>query len=207
MIRDLLWACPECGTIDGLVELKRGEEGCGACGTRFRRGSGAMIEATLPDGARVARAASEWAARLPDPESIFPTDEEAENGVRPIRETDVIARMATGFQVVRHGSEYLGRIERLGPRRPAKLRLYAHALELAGLDREGRTWPLERITAVQPSSSTLQIKVRDEPVISFRFVNSSPRLWEGLVCAALRKLYRERGLGEIVEFQPRIATR
>lgn len=207
MIRDLLWACPECGTIDGIVPLKRGEEECQACGARFRRGAGATIEATLRDGTRVARAASEWAAKLPDPESAFVVADRAATATGLIREADVLVRFASGYRTVHRGREYLGRIERLGPRRPGKLRLYPRELELVGPDDERRAWPLERITAVQPSSSSLQIKVRNEPVVSFKFVNSSPRLWEELICAALRRLYRERGLGEIIEFQPRIVVR
>lgn len=61
-------------------------------------------------------------------------------------------------------------------------------------------------TAIQASSSSIQIKARGEPVVSFRFPEDSPRFWEELLQEALRRFYRERGMGEIREFQPRIET-
>jgi hypothetical protein len=65
-------------------------------------------------------------------------------------------------------------------------------------------WPLADLTAVQPSSTSLQIKAKRRPVVSFKFVYSSSRLWEERIQLALRQHYSTR---EIIEFQPRICLR
>jgi hypothetical protein len=72
-------------------------------------------------------------------------------------------------------------------------------------DREGSfEWSLGDLTAVQPSSTSLQIKARHQSVVAVKFVNSSSRLWEERLQVALRKYYRGR---QIIDFQPRICLR
>jgi hypothetical protein len=68
-------------------------------------------------------------------------------------------------------------------------------------------WHFHAITVVQPSSATLQIGARGLPLASLQVPGGSIRLWEELLCGALRSYYQKEGRGEIVEFQPRIMTR
>lgn len=199
-IRDLLWACPECGVEGGLRSLGRGET-CAACGTRYRRGEGALIEAERPRSGRQKLPAVAWVDRLPQL-----SVEARLHGKEVIHEERTLARFAEGEAVVRQGGSYLNRIERFGPKVAGALTLEAARLVFRREGGEGRAFPFERLTAVQPSSSTLQIKARDAALASFRFPDGSARFWEELLTAALRRHYRTTGRGEIVEFQPRIVT-
>ena len=93
---------------------------------------------------------------------------------------------------------------------------YAFRDGLIALDEDGLSfrgadltlqWPLDQITAVQPTSSALQIKARAQPVAAIRFLEGSVRLWEDRLQTAIRDLWRRAGRGEITEFQPCIRTR
>lgn len=205
-IRDLLWACPECRRIAGIRTGTDGER-CTGCGTRFRRVRAAVIEAARPDGSREALPAATWAARL----AGIDLDAVAKGAGAPGSDFELRERARARFAVaetpVRHRGRYLNRIERFGPDQVGTLELADGVLVFhrdAGSD---VAWPFDRITAIQPSSSTLQIKGKGMPLASFRFPDGSARLWEVLLCAALRRHYRKAGRGEIVEFQPRIVTR
>ena len=68
-------------------------------------------------------------------------------------------------------------------------------------------WSLLDLTAIQLSSSTLQLKARRYPVVTIRFAVSSPKLWEERLQAAVRAAHARAGHGDIIEFQPRIVTR
>lgn len=200
-IRDLFWACPECAAESSLEPAGRIEL-CDACRTRYRRHQGAAIEAEAPDGTRTVLSIVEWLERLPPP----PLLSESAHDVA-YRCDRVEARFAEGEDTVRWHGKFLGRIERLGPGRPGMLTLEHERLVFADDEGSDRVWPLASLTAVQASSSTLQIKARGEPVVSLRFAEASIRLWELLLHGALRRLYRATGRGDIVEFQPRIVAR
>ncbi|HEX6940053.1 MAG TPA: hypothetical protein VF158_11630 [Longimicrobiales bacterium] len=203
-IRDLLWACPLCGTEAGIRPARNGEA-CRACGARFRRGRGATIIAEPPDGAPRVLPAAAWADMLPAIEDSVRFREAG--GAGPLHRARVHARVAAGAAVVRLRGTYLNRIERFGPPRDGELLLRADRLQFIPDGGPAEEWDFDAVTAVQPSSSTLQVKARGRPVISFRFPDDSARYWEELLCAALRRHYRAAGRGEIIEFQPRIATR
>ncbi|HEY8469302.1 MAG TPA: hypothetical protein VIL18_06660 [Longimicrobiales bacterium] len=203
-IRDLFWACPLCGAEESLRPADRGEA-CRACGATFRRGRGAEIEAVPPGGAPIVRHAAEWVRRLPPVR--LPDDGEGEGEETLYRRAPVEARFATGYAPVRRGHLFLGRVEQFGTARAGTLELTSHALAFAPESGAPCRWPLEEIGAVQPSSGVLQIRPRREPVVTFRFVEGSVRLWQELIEAALRRFYRRTGRGEIIEFQPRISTR
>jgi hypothetical protein len=205
-IRDLLWACPECRRIGGIRTGRDGDR-CIGCGTRFRRVRAAVIEAARTDGSREALPAAVWAERLSaiDLDAIVKGAGEAASDF-DLRER-VRARFAVGETPVRHAGRYMNRIERFGPDQHGTLELADGALVFRRDDGSDVAWPFDRITAIQPSSSTLQIKGKGMPLASFRFPDGSARLWEELLCAALRRHYREAGRGEIVEFQPRIVSR
>jgi len=209
-IRDLLWACPLCGSVGGLAR-SRGGDACRTCGASFRRVSGSAIQARLPDGRVQTRPSAEWAAALPPEPS--PAGEGGRDpagragGDRLWRRDRVLARFALGDEPIRLGGEFLGTMERLGPKRPGELALTGAALELRLDDGEVHRWPLEELSALQASSGTVQIRPRGRPIVSFAFPDSSARLWEESIAAALRVRWRGLGRGEIVEFQPRIVGR
>jgi hypothetical protein len=117
-----------------------------------------------------------------------------------------VVRVGAVQEPIWNTGEFLGCVERFGPREPGSLRLDDQRLQF---DRPGRppyVWRLEVITAVQPSSTALQIKAKGQPVAAFRFVESSVRVWEAWIQEAVRRRYRSLGRGEITEFQPRIRT-
>lgn len=197
---DLLWACPACGTDRGLQPVGSAFV-CAACRTCFRRDRAARIRATRPDGERIVLEASEWVDRLPDVETLV------EGGEGPIRTARVLARLMTKTDVVREGKTYLNRIEVLGDPEPAAVALSHDSLSLRRDGRPPTDWPLDRLAAVQASSSTLQVKVRGEPLLSLRFLDDSIFLWELLLQTVLRRFYERTGRGAIAEFQPRIVVR
>jgi len=201
-ISDLLWACPECGEDRGLAPDGSGFR-CRACDTFYRRDTGASIRARRPDGTDVVRTPAEWLDRLPSPETLVnnrDSDDEA------IRRAAVDTARVVDSDTVHDREGYLNRIEIWGDESTAELALFADHLVLAPSDGEPERWPLESVTAVQASSSDLQINRTGAPLVSFHFRDDSNFLWEELLHAALRDFYGRTGRGEIVEFQPRITT-
>jgi hypothetical protein len=197
-LSDLLWACPECGRVGGVSR-----DGRCVCGVVFVRGEGASIEARHPDGRVELRQPAEWSDGLPEPASLLPPGA----GER-VREARVKVRRAIGEAVVRGtGRAYLNRIERYGAEEEGTLELRGDRVVYRPDGAPPLAWGLDELTGIQPSSSTLQVKARHQPVVSFRFPEDSVLLWEMLLHAALRAHYRRSGRGEIAEFQPRIVTR
>ncbi len=127
-----------------------------------------------------------------------------------VRTAHVVAREVEGVEAVHGEGRYLNRIERYGPERPGTLELTSQGLRWRpggeGGEEDPRWWSFEALTAVQGSSSALQINATGHPLTSFRFPDDSVLLWEMLVGLALRRFYQRTGRGEIVEFQPRIVT-
>lgn len=192
MIKDLLWACVVCGTEGGIRAIGR-RESCVACKARYKRGRGASIVVIRPEGDSEVRNAREWLESLPP---ISLTGEAL---------ADV--RMAVSDTVLRDGRKYLGRIEHFGPIVRGKLKLTAERVTFEPLFGDGGfDLPLEDLTAVQPSSAALQLKARHRPVIVVKFPTSSAKLWEERLQHSLRGCYARLQRGEIVEYQPRIAT-
>jgi hypothetical protein len=167
----------------------------------------------------VTKAAAEWADALPtdplaagSPSSSSRASDTAGTGTAAtdgsqggvLRRDAVLARFAVGEEAIRLGHEYLGRMERLGEPVRGTLRLTDTVLELRLEDGDTRSWALDDMSALQASSGTVQIRPRGEPIVSFEFPDSSARLWEESIAAALRHRWALMGRGEIVEFQPRI---
>lgn len=230
-IRDLLWACPLCGTVGGLRPVKGGEA-CATCGALFRRGRGSTIEVRLPDGRVDTRPAPEWAAALPHEPPVLgeplstavPSSAPGSSGQprgegtggagareaatpRLWRRDRVRARFAVEEEPIRLRGTFLGTMERLGPPCAGSLALTDRALELSLDDGEEHRWALEDLAALQASSHTIQVRPKREPIVSLQFPDASPRLWEESIAAALRARWRLLGLGEIAEFHPRIVAR
>jgi hypothetical protein len=188
MIRDLLWGCVICGAFESLRMVDRIET-CENCGAKYRRAHGAQIAVEVQGRGIETRTASEWSAHLPP--------------VTPTGSAECLIRVAESDIPVGGYGEYLGRVERFGDFKFGQLELTEDSLIFKGREgEESFEWPLSEITAVQPSSTSLQIKARRRPVASFKFVNSSSRLWEERIQIALRQHYSGR---KIIEFQPRIS--
>lgn len=200
-LTDLLWACPECGEDRALRGPEPGV--CRACGARFERAHGSTIRRTGRDGSEVLRTPAEWVDLLPDLDSALRPDPDG-----MVRLARVTHRAVAGEEVIRDKGAYLNRVERFGPETEGELELREDRLVFRTRDPDPAEirWSLERLTAVQASSKSLQIKERNRPLASFRFVDDSIFLWEQLLNEALRRLYRRSGKGEIMEFQPRITT-
>ncbi|MFW6330262.1 MAG: hypothetical protein ACOC3J_00920 [Gemmatimonadota bacterium] len=205
-VADLLWACPVCGRDRGLT--RDDEARCTACGTRFQRVEGARIRAVAPDGTETRRLAREWVDRLPAPATLV---QGARDG--PVRAARVTARPVTSEARVFGEHGYLNLVEVFGDELAGELRLHRDRLIVALEPNSGAPasiagdWPLQELTAVQASSSSLQVKRRQVPLVAFRFLDDSVYLWEQLLRAALRDFYGRTGRGVIREFQPRIVTR
>jgi hypothetical protein len=195
-IRDLLWACTVCGTFASIRDAGRRSERCERCGTSYRRGRGALIEVGERGGEVRTHTPAELVDRLP-PISEMPLP----NGrLGPV---PAIVRVARAAVPVRDGPDFLGRVEVFGPAVSATITLDDHTLA-AGIPERPLVWPLETITAVQPSSSTLQINSRAHPLASFRFRDQSVRLWEEMLQDRLRRVHSAAGNRRIVQFHPRI---
>ncbi|HEX9107947.1 MAG TPA: hypothetical protein VF832_11980 [Longimicrobiales bacterium] len=219
-IRDLLWACPLCGAVDGIKPAKDTER-CTHCDTVFLRAGGSMIQAVGADGVTTTRPAGEWADMLP-PEPPgpaagregpagregVPSPAAADERASPVWRSDrVFARFAVGEEAIRHHSVYLGMMERLAKPKEGTLTLTSDALRLKLDNGEVRVWPLEDVAALQASGRTVQVRPRRQPIVSFSFPDTSARLWDESIAAALKQCWRRLGRGEIIEFQPRIVAR
>lgn len=191
MIRDLLWGCVICGEMESLRMHDRIET-CDKCGARYRRAKhGSDIEVEVQGRGIETRSAAEWSRQLP--------------AVDPTGSAECLIRVAESDMPVSSYGEYLGRVERFGDFRFGELVLTESALLFNARDDEFKLhFPLGDITAVQPSSTALQIKARKQPVVSIKFANSSSRLWEERLQLALRQHYSGR---DIIEFQPRVCLR
>jgi DNA-directed RNA polymerase subunit RPC12/RpoP len=197
-IRDLLYACVECGREAGLKQ-KDEEEVCDRCGARYFRAEGARISLVRPSGAIETRGAADWLDQL---RTDLP-----HLGTRADPRDRVVIRVAQDNKVMRHRGIYLGRVELFGDSKTGWLSLGADHVRFDPEQGAAEVWPLECITAVQPSSTTLQIKLRHGPVVSMRFLEASPLLWEERLRNAVQTYYTSSGRGDIAEYQPRIACR
>ena len=190
MIRDLLWGCVVCGAPESLRMVDRIET-CEKCGATYRRSHGAQIAVAVEGRGIETRSAAEWSRHLPP--------------VTPVGSAECLLRAAKSELPIRAYGEYLGRIERFGDFHFGELVLTESTLSFQAREGAGSfDWPLGELTAIQPSSTALQMKSRGRPVVSIKFVNSSPRLWEMRLQMALRQYYKDR---HIMEFQPRISFR
>ena len=215
----LLYRCPRCG--HDPLEGEKDDATCPSCGLSFARGgAGGLIRVQEPSGeswevrGHLLAEAMEGSAR-PDEDSF------ASSPSASIRTAEVLVRQSGVEAPVRWGGSLLGFAEAMGETKPGFLELSEVELALwtgksarerpEGEDRgegtdQAKRWPLLEIRAVQTSSSSLQFSPSSGGLVQLRFSNDSPFRWEALLRGALRAAYRREGLGEIVEFQPRIVA-
>lgn len=190
MIRDVVWSCLVCGTEGGLDR----KSVCKTCGARYRRGRGATIVVQPAAGKEPSTyTMAELNALLPPPGSTGTAH-------------CTIQDSAGDWSLYGNGL-FLGRIEKLGPPRAGTLTLGNGVLRFDAEQGTSFEIPLLKITAIQPSSHALQLKTAGNPVFSIRFTDSSSKLWEERLQAAISEASVAAGKGPVVEFQPRICTR
>lgn len=194
-IADVLYACIECGRQEGLRRVEAAEA-CERCGTRYTRVDGAQIRIEAPGRPAETRPAAFWLDIL-----LNAAPESLEN----VPPDPVLLRIAERRRPHWAAGLYLGRIEHFGPDLSGTLTLEKDRLSFAG-DYIQYSWKLLDLTAVQPSSRALQLKLRSGPLLSIKFPQGSAILWENRIQRTIQTLYRAQGLGRILEFQPRIVT-
>lgn len=199
-IRDLFWACPQCSASRPIRKERAGER-CPSCRTIFRRSTGDLIEATLPDGKSVRRSAAEWLDGLPP---LIEGDKPIRAGPEPV----VVRFIQPQGKAVRRSGELLGYIEEYGPPNSASLLLDNLRITLT-LEGGAQRFDLDagRLTSIQLASRSLQVGLRGGKGWSLRFPEGSLRRWEAALQHAVRRWYLEAGLGQVLTFQPRIACR
>ena len=201
----LIYRCPRCGHDPMAGEKDRAV--CPGCGVQYSRGGkGGLIRVQDSSGGswdvpghRLTAAMDAWrekeGSRSGSPDT-------------PIRRAGVEVRQSGPESPVEWGGELLGFAEALGESVPGVLELTEEAVvfrpglhETAG---PTQTWFFLEIRALQTSSSSVQFSPLTGGLVQFRFLNDSPYRWESLLREGLRRVYLSEGLGEIVEFQPRI---
>ncbi|NNM04498.1 MAG: hypothetical protein HKO65_05295 [Gemmatimonadetes bacterium] len=213
----LLYRCPRCG--NDPLEGSKDEANCPACGLAFARGGeGGLIRILDPSGEawevpghRLASEVQGWTEKRLA---------EDRPGDAIIHSAVVRVRQSGPESPVHWGGGLLGFAEAMGEAVGGMLLLSREALTFDSGKKAGphpgnpsgpgptgrKTWPLLDIRAVQTSSSTLQFSPADGGLVEFKFPEDSPFRWETLLRGTLKRVYRAEGLGEIVEFQPRIVT-
>ena len=194
-IRDLLYACVECGREAGIKKAQDGER-CERCNTRYTRVKGARIRVERAEGQAEEKHAAEWLDLL---EQRLPIEPPA-----PDRRERVILKVAQGDKPHFHRGIFLGNIEQFGLPIEGWFSLTGEDIRFEPDHGPTQTWPLRELTAVQPSSTSLQLKLRKGPVLALRFPEASSLLWEERVRNAVQALYTDTGRGRIDEYQPRI---
>jgi len=210
----LLYRCPRCGHDPTVGD--KDEAACPECGCTFRRGGpGGLISVSEPAGGkwdvpshRLSAAVERWTEEELDAPAVPDV---------PIHSSRALVRQSGKEAPVFFNGELMGFAEAMGESAPATLTLTSEYLALERAPASGRgglqcaapalRWPLLDIRAVQTSSSSLQFSPRSGGLVEFKFPEDSTLRWETLLRGTLRRAYRRAGLGEIVEFQPRIVTR
>ena len=208
----LLYQCPRCG--HDPMGGEKDDALCPGCGTRYSRGDkGGIIRVEEPSGEvwevpghRLTAAMAAWGEG--DEKGGFPAE-------APIHQAEVGMRQSGAESPVWHRGELLGFAEAMGEPVFGTLELTQEMLVFREESGQGQgvgggnsslSWPLLEIRAVQTSSGSLQFSPLSGGLVEFKFRKDSPYRWENLFRTALRNAYRRHGLGEIVEFQPRIVA-
>lgn len=194
-LRDLIYRCPFCGT--DTMEGKGIEAHCPGCGRVYQlasRGDGFRVSGQdRPDlEIGVSALLNRMGSLGRDGASL---------------ESSVLTRFSHRERPVWYRDALIGLFEEWGPSRPGELRLDDWTVQFTEPSGELHQWSLLELRAVQTASAAVQISVIGGELVSFRILNGSPRRWEKAFRERLRRVWRSRGKGEIVEFQPRIRAR
>ncbi len=208
----LLYRCPRCG--QDPLKGERDEVTCPGCGVHFSRGGeGGLIRVREPSG-ELWEVSGHRLATAMEGRGKKEKHSSAPPGT-PIPQARVEVRRSGREAPVWYRGGLLGFAEAMGEEASGTLELTETALILGsgagagGGSEDGNpseSWPLLQIRAVQTSSSSLQFSPSTGGLVQLRFPDDSPFRWETLLRGALRRAYQREGLGEIVEFQPRIVA-
>jgi len=199
----LLYRCPRCGHDPLSGEKDRAW--CPECGAVFERGGeGGRLRVTQASGEVSKVAGGDLAKEIANLGGPLPAATDESGILRYAADVDV--RYSGHERPVWFRGELVGFAEKLGDAERGTLSLEEDTLRFRAPETV-REWPLMELRAVQTSSSSLQMSPVGGGLVEFKFLTDSPKRWEDLLRAALKSLYRERGAGEIVEFQPRIVVR
>lgn len=203
-LRTLLYRCPRCG--QDPVEGRKDRVRCPGCGCTFERaGSRGRIRVEVTEEKTKEILASRLLEAIDAQGGPLPAARTSDGAID--YRARVSVRRAGGQEALRRGDEVLGFVERFGDPSPGVLRITDEALELVREGAHRARWNLLDLQAVQASSSSVQIFTPARELVQFRFETDSALRWEQLLYAVIRSAYRNAGKGEVVEFQPRIATR
>ncbi len=194
-LRDLIYRCPFCGT--DTMQGKGEEAHCPRCERVYQlasRGDGLRVSGQ--DGPDLQIGVGVLLNRM---------GSLGKDGA--VLESSVLTRFAYRERPVWYGDALIGFFEEWGPSRPGELRLDDRTVQFTEPSGELHRWSLLDLRAVQTASAAVQISAIGGELVSFRILNGSPRRWEKAFRERLRRAWRSRGKGEIVEFQPRIRTR
>lgn len=214
----LLFLCPRCG--HDPLEGEKDVAACPECGLRFSRGGEGGLIRVVEDG-REWEVSGSVLTEAVLKRSLAALDAPLPNG-DSIHSAQVLVRVSGEETPVRWEGQLLGFAEAMGEPTQGSLHLTRDSLRFsrdskgfgAGEERfeaengafPTTQWKILSIRALQTSSRALQFSPASGGLLEFRFPNDSPFRWEGLLRETMRRVYRENGLGEIVEFQPRIVA-
>lgn len=196
-VRDLLWGCPLCRT-PGAIRKQRRREQCTRCGARFRRDARATIE-VVSDAGRDVRPAGEWLRMLGPPVPPPPDPHGRILGPERVR-----MKRTTGQDPFYYGTGFMGWVETYGRTTAGTLELHTDGLHFRATSGAAETWALDRLTGIQPASSSLQFGFRDH-MASVKFVEGSVRLWTRAISDLLHEHYSRQGL-RVLQLQPHVRT-
>ena len=97
--------------------------------------------------------------------------------------------------------------ECLGETLPGSVEVSPEGVAIKHDDGGGGRWSHLELTAVQATSSSLQLSLPGDQLVQLGFPDDSPKRWEDLLRRLITEAYRRAGHGPVVEFQPRIVTR
>jgi len=203
-LTDLLYRCPRCGR-DPLPGVGEHAE-CPECFTTYSRGSvGSRIRVAFPGGSPAELPPHVLTGRIDALGGALPL-EPGEGG--EVRRTPVRMQRSRSEEPVEWEGTLVGFVESYEPPEEGVLRLTVDTLEfLAPGGNLLASWGLTTLTAVQGASSAVQIRLPGGWLHQFRFPLDSPRRWESLLRILVSRARLRAGLGEVVEFQPRITSR
>ena len=118
----------------------------------------------------------------------------------------VVAACGKQHQAVWWKGGVLGFFERITDRRAATLRIHGTDVTVTSPGREPLVWRLDRIHAMQISSRSIQLNIKNAGLHQMEFLSDSPKRWEDLLKIALNRFYGALGR-EVVEYHPQIVTR
>jgi len=200
---NFLYRCPDCG--HDPLEGEGDEARCPACGVRYRRtGSGVAVLRIGEDGTK----RTVPAARLTDAIAAFggPLTRATTNTGSIAYAANVISRRSGAEQAVWYGSHLLGFSEERGDKRVGRLEVTGQGLTLTHDSGDVERWSFLDLTAVQTSSSSVQISDGRGRIVQFKYPEDSSRRWEELLRTLVARRWLEAGRGEVVEFQPHITV-